>query len=45
MTIDQEQMDEVNRQIKMGWSRGYYFGLVLGVIGTLVAGFIIKLLW
>jgi len=40
-----EEMKEVNRQIKMGWKRGRDFGLFLGIVGTLIFGLIIKLIW
>ena len=38
-------MKELNRQIKMGWERGFQFGLFCGILGTLIFGLIIKLIW
>ncbi len=40
-----KEMKEVNRQIKMGWERGFYLGLWFGACGMLVFGSLIKLLW
>jgi len=39
------EMKEVNRQIKMAWKRGRDFGLFCGITGTLMFGIIIKLIW
>ena len=40
-----EEMKEVNRQIKMGWERGFQLGLASGAIGMLFIGIIIKIVW
>lgn len=38
-------MDEQNRQIKMGWHRGFQFGLVCGSLGMLILGLLVKVIW
>ena len=40
-----KEIEELNRQIAMGWKRGRDFGLVVGIISTLVFGLVIKLIW
>ena len=45
----EKEMQEVNRQIKMAWERGWDFGLFCGIVGTVllftITGVIIKFLY
>ncbi len=38
-------MSELNRQIEMGWNRGFIFGIWIGAGGMLIVGSLLKLLW
>lgn len=37
--------DEITKQCEMAWKRGRAFGLLWGIIGTLLAALIIKIIF
>ena len=43
--VEHDEMKEVNRQIEMGWNRGFQLGLFCGISGILFLGIIITMIY